>query len=241
MSNLTPLYLIQLEGVPIYEQLLLEEKLLRTGQDNFCLINYRAPKALVLGISNKTSEHIAIERLPQDLPVIRRYSGGGSVVIDEDTLFVSFIFNKEDLPQPMCPSALMRWNAEILRQAFDKVPLELKENDLVVGAKKCVGNAQYFQKHRVCHHATLLYDYQDEIMNYLAHPPKVPKYRQNRSHAEFLCALTPYFSGVEEMNERLSSYLEKRYDVTRIEVQDLDLKKNCRIATKELNTHKELS
>ena len=81
------LNLIELARFPIHEQLLLEEKLLRNCDGFYCLTNFGAPPAYVLPISAKKEDWL------HDVthPVIRRYTGGGGVVIDESTLFVSFI------------------------------------------------------------------------------------------------------------------------------------------------------
>lgn len=238
MNKPISLSIVKLTDTSIEEQLILEEKLLRTGTENYCIINHGAPPALVLGISGKACEHINKENLP-NIPVIRRYSGGGSVVVNGDTLFVSFIFNKEDLPSPICPKTLMEWNASIFQKAFDPVPVDLKENDLVIGEKKCVGNAQYFQKERVCHHSTLLYDYDTSLMSALAHPPKTPLYRGKRSHGEFLCRFKPYFPSIEVMRDKLISFLHREYKTNYKKVEDLDITKDCRIATKQLKLDQE--
>ncbi|PCI76787.1 hypothetical protein COB21_03955 [Candidatus Aerophobetes bacterium] len=232
MSKNFPLSIVELQGWSIEDQLVLEEKLLRTHKSNYCLINYGAPKAIVLGISGKTEEHLTKSALVAGVPIIKRYSGGGSVVTDNNTLFVSFIFNKSNLPADLSPHKLMEYSATIFTKAFSHVPLKLKENDLVIGERKCVGNAQYFQKDRVSHHCTLLYDYNATMMRYLAFPPKVPKYRQKRAHEDFLCCFKPFFANVETMAAKFKESLMQEYAARVVRVGDLDLTKACRIATK---------
>ena len=49
-----------------------------------------------MGLSGQSSLLLNLERVRRDaIPVIKRYSGGGTVVIDENTLFVSLIFSKD--------------------------------------------------------------------------------------------------------------------------------------------------
>lgn len=234
MSKQPTLNILDLEAVPIEEQLLLEEKLLRLKEENYCIINAGAPPAIVLGISGKPEEHLTEKAIQNQIPVIKRYSGGGSVVVDANTLFISFILDKQITGQNFTPELLMAWNAELLKKAYPHVPLELKEHDVVIGKRKCVGNAQYFQKNRVCHHSTLLYDYSLEKMNYLSFPPKTPTYREKRSHEDFLCSFKPFFSHVSSMKHLLKTFLMHNYSVKFLKVSDLDLKGACRLSTKRL-------
>src|SRR3972149_4286719 len=100
------LHLIQTQGMPIYEQLLLEEALLRLDDKNYCLINEGSPPAIVMGISGKAEELVDLPFCT--VPILRRFSGGGTVVVDENTLFVSFIFGKHVHPFPAYPEPILR-------------------------------------------------------------------------------------------------------------------------------------
>ena len=87
---------IFLESTPIIEQLYIEEALLRADNRNILLVNVGSPPAIVMGISGKPEELIHQEKV--DIPVIKRFSGGGTVVVDENTLFVTLICNTDDVP-----------------------------------------------------------------------------------------------------------------------------------------------
>ncbi|NGX54212.1 MAG: hypothetical protein K1000chlam4_00937, partial [Chlamydiae bacterium] len=50
---MTTFSLLHLSGLPIFEQLQLEEALLRADEGNWCLINSGVPPAIVMGISAK--------------------------------------------------------------------------------------------------------------------------------------------------------------------------------------------
>lgn len=102
------LHLVEIRDVPILQQLEWEEALLRADQRNWCLINRGSPPAIVMGISGKIDELVCSKQLEQGpLPVIRRFSGGGTVVIDENTLFVTFIFQSSALSIQPFPRHLM--------------------------------------------------------------------------------------------------------------------------------------
>ncbi len=183
--------LIRLENTPIQDQLAIEEDLLRNSTDNHILINSGTTPAIVLGISGKEEELVHLQDLPSHIPLLRRFSGGGTVIVDEDTIFVTFICNKSHHPFPAYPEPILRWAASMLKLSTPH--LELRENDFVIGDKKCGGNALYIKKDRWLIHTSFLWDYTPERMQLLKHPPKTPPYRAGRSHDEFLCRLSDYY------------------------------------------------
>jgi lipoate---protein ligase len=96
---LSKLRFARLKNVHIFEQLRLEELLLRQDNSCWCLIN-SGPKipAIVTGFSGKVPELVNIEAAKRDnIGVIRRFTGGGTVVVDENTFFVSFICNVSEV------------------------------------------------------------------------------------------------------------------------------------------------
>jgi lipoate-protein ligase A len=214
--------LLHLKKTPILEQLQLEEALLRASDESFCLINEGSPPAIVMGISGKPSELIALEKLQENpLPVVRRYSGGGTVVVDDDTLFVSFICRADLHPFAPYPEPIMRWSAELYKQVLKLPTFTLRENDYVLGEKKCGGNAQYLRKNRWVHHTTFLWDYQKERMDLLLHPKKTPTYRNNRPHEEFITPLAHHLKSKDLFVDSLKAHLEVTYLATEISLKSL--------------------
>lgn len=58
---------------------------------------------IVMGVSGKAYEHLDVEACrDRDVPVIRRYSGGGTVVVDNDTFLVTFIMSQDAEPDVVC-------------------------------------------------------------------------------------------------------------------------------------------
>lgn len=191
---------IRLKNVFIGEQLQLEEKLLREERDEYCLINTGSPPAIVMGISGKEPLFVHPHN---HLPVLRRFSGGGTVVIDENTLFVTFICNKDSHPFPAYPEPILRWAES--RFAPLTPGLKLRENDFVIEERKCGGNALYIKKDRWLIHTSFLWDYDPKKMELLKYPPKTPAYRQGRSHEEFICRLCDHLPRQDQWIEKFIS------------------------------------
>ncbi|KAK4263708.1 hypothetical protein QN277_029087 [Acacia crassicarpa] len=220
--------LIRLKGVPILEQLHLEERLLRTSSDNWCLINdgTNSP-AIVMGLSGKLSELVEVRSVLQDqVPVIRRFSGGGTVIVDQGTIFVTLICNKEAVPdiQPFPPS-IMSWSGQLYSEVFEGIgDFQLRENDYVFGDRKFGGNAQSIIKHRWVHHTSLLWDYEVKNMAYLKLPAKAPNYRLARGHNDFVCRMKEFLPRYEFV-ERTIKAIRSRFSLEPVadNIADIDV------------------
>lgn len=216
------IYLLELQQIPIFEQLQLEEALLRTDERSFCIINRGSPRAIVMGLSGIPEELLDLELVRKDsIPVIKRYSGGGTVIIDEETLFITFLFAKKTLPIAPFPESILRWSTEIYQTAWQLPHFSLSENDYTLKERKCGGNAQYIRKDRWMHHTSFLWDYKEENMDYLHLPQKRPAYRLDRSHSDFLCRLKEIAPSQQTLIDRLKQELVKRFDISPISQREL--------------------
>lgn len=214
MKNSPAIHHLVLKNVPIFEQLQLEEALLRIGSHNYCLINHQSSPAIVMGISGKAEELIdEAEYQKRPVPVIRRFSGGGCVLINRETLLLTFIFNRHEVDVGTCPKRVLGWTEHFLRPVFSHIDFRVQENDYCLGDKKFGGNAQYITKSRWLHHTSLLWDYCPEEMKVLKLPLKIPEYRQRREHDDFLTRLNAHFSSKEEFFHRIKHELSNRYAI----------------------------
>ena len=213
--------LLHLQNRPIAEQLFLEEQLLREDHRNFCLINVGSPPAIVMGISGKAEALIHLDQLPKSIPILRRFSGGGTVIVDENTVFITFICNKADHPFPAYPEPILRWAESMIAPSIQG--LQLRENDFVIGKRKCGGNALYIKKDRWLVHTSFLWNYDPSRMNLLKHPAKTPPYREGRSHEEFVCRLSDHLENQEKWIEGLKSHLRKEHEANEIGLEDLKM------------------
>lgn len=201
---MTNIHLIRLKNTPIFEQLQLEEALLRSDERSFCIINQGSPRAIVMGISGEPQTLLNMDSVrKENIPVIKRFSGGGTVIIDENTLFITFIMSKKEIDIPPFPESILRWSANLYAEAWNIPHFCLRENDYCIGEKKCGGNAQYIKKDRWLHHTSFLWDYAEENMKHLLLPAKRPRYRLSRSHTDFLIRLKEHAPSAERLIEGL--------------------------------------
>ncbi|KAH9618698.1 hypothetical protein KSS87_016694 [Heliosperma pusillum] len=134
LITLPSMNLVMLNRIPILQQLHLEERLLRTSSDNWCIINDGTnDPTIVMGVSGKPAQLLEIKPVLRDkIPVIRRFTGGGTVIVDHGTVFVSFICNKDAVSclQPF-PQPIMAWTSLLYDQVFHEAgDYKLRENGM---------------------------------------------------------------------------------------------------------------
>lgn len=213
---------IRAKKLNIFDQLKLEEYLLKNKKESFCLINEGTQSAIVLGASDKSEQLVNLNNAKKDnISLIKRFTGGGTVFVDQNTLFVTFIFSQEFLKIDLFPESIIGWAETFYKKILEKYNFQAKENDFVIDNKKIAGNALYIKKDRFLLHTSFLQDIEIDKMNgYLLMPIKTPAYRNNRSHLEFLMPLKNLFSKkffVKKITDHLESIFKiKRYEYSKI-------------------------
>lgn len=238
----TVVHLIRTQNLPIFEQLQIEEALLHvnekdTSPNNYCLLNEGSSKSIIMGLSNKPEELLDIEKIRLDkIPVYKRFSGGGTVIVDENTLFVSMIFSKNAFAFSSFPESVMRWNYRFHKHVFNKKDFALHENDFALGEKKCAGNAQYFKQHRWIQHTTFLWDFFPDNLSMLKNPKTAPKYREGRTHETFLTTIKSIFPSKKAFFDAVETQLKSMFTVKDLSLDEAQklLKKSYRKNNKEL-------
>ncbi|MBA3816492.1 MAG: lipoate--protein ligase family protein [Parachlamydiaceae bacterium] len=209
----TSLHILKL-NCSILEQLQLEEALLRADDRNWCLINYGTKPAIIMGISGKKELLVnSAKILHAPVPLIRRFSGGGTVFVDENTFFITWICNSHCSAVECSPDQVHQWIKFFFQAALPALNIQLRENDYVINDRKFGGNAQYLRKQRWLHHSSLLWDYDSKNMEYLLMPPKMPHYRQQRPHDNFLCRLKDFLVSKAEFEGAIFNSLHHFFEV----------------------------
>ncbi|HLP76466.1 MAG TPA: lipoate--protein ligase family protein [Candidatus Paceibacterota bacterium] len=130
----------------------------------------------------------------RNIPILRRASGGGTVVQGPGCLNYSLILKiTEDGPLRNITSAnrfIMERNRVAMEMLLQK-PISVRgHTDLAIGGVKFSGNAQRRKRHALLFHGALLLDFDLALISdLLPMPSKEPDYRQNRTHKDFLTNL----------------------------------------------------
>ncbi|MCH9612228.1 MAG: hypothetical protein S4CHLAM102_07130 [Chlamydiia bacterium] len=214
---------VHLPRMPIFEMLTIEEALLRADDGNWCLImDGSLEPSVVMGIGSQVDDWVDRKRIDaMGVPVIKRFSGGGTVVVDPDTIFVTFILNNRDVEYQPYPETILKHHAKIYQKAFGMGGFSARENDFVIGDHKVGGNAYYIQKDRHLMHTSFLWDFLPERMEVLLHPKRAPNYRQNRPHTEFLACLKNFFKEKQTLFLDFQKELNNLFNLTEIEPEQL--------------------
>lgn len=150
--------------------------------------------AIVLGASCRVGDDVRADACRADgVPILRRSSGGGTVVIGPGTLNVAVILPEDAAPGLSAVREAQHYVldriAAAVRRAGRPVTV-LGHGDLSLDDRKCAGSAQRRLKHWFMVHCSLLYDFPIErVVRYLAMPARQPDYRRGRDHADFLVNL----------------------------------------------------
>lgn len=144
---------------------------------------------VVLGISGRIHDEVEVEACRRDgVPVLRRGSGGGTVVQGPGCLDVAIVLALGESARLL--DIENSYEAVVGRTVR---ALELDgasrsgRSDLALGDRKFGGSAQKRTPRVLLHHATILYDFDlDLIERYLKEPRKQPEYRRGRAHRDFV-------------------------------------------------------
>lgn len=150
--------------------------------------------SIILGRSSRLQEEVFTGQAEADnVPVLRRISGGATVVIGPGCLMYSLLIDLQRQPQLRMLDAIHQFVMERMLQAVRQhMPLANFQGtcDLVLGDRKFSGNSLRVGRNWTLYHGTLLLQMDlSAIDRYLRHPPKEPEYRAGRCHAQFLTNL----------------------------------------------------
>lgn len=139
-----------------YYNLALEEYLLTSCTEDIMLCYINEP-SLVIGRFQVPYRECDVEFLSeQNMPIVRRLSGGGSVYHDSGNLNYAFISTCDDAIGNYYDYYNQK-TLEILK-ILGISNLSFERNNIFCHNKKISGVAQYKRKRRIVHHGTLLVD-----------------------------------------------------------------------------------
>ena len=234
-------------SLSVLERLLLEECLLKSDPSNrhWMLVGHHetgphkylttAPSAsddskpcIVMGIGGKPELLLDLEKVRRDqVMTIKRFTGGGTVVVDPNCLWTTIIGRRVKLTDdesmqdrvPCCniaqiepfPRPIMEWTADAIfgplfrqlnqRQQQDSPEFQLLENDYILltddNLQKKMGGNAQAIVREGWLHHTSFL-WTYKSMQYLTLPSKRPKYRADRNHSDFLVQLQSEYPSLDK-------------------------------------------
>jgi lipoate---protein ligase len=218
----------------VFDEVLLDSAAQGEGEE--ILRFWESPKIfIVLGRTGQPEKELILDQVRADqVPVVRRSSGGGTVVQGPGCLNFSWILPKTKNPSLADIRQSYRYILTSVITALKTcgVAAEFRPiSDLVVlpNELKFSGNAQRRVRNHLLHHGTILYDFDLALIErYLALPTDCPSYRRSRPHRDFVtnvplqpadfkkafCSLVgagePLVYLDEKMQEKMAVFLNKR-------------------------------
>jgi lipoate---protein ligase len=157
------------------------------GAEFLCVWEAPAP-AVVLGRSADAGTDVDAESCRREgVPIVRRESGGGTVLLGPGCLNYTLILSLDLRP---ALTAVDESYAAILGAVGKAAAVHgagRKGTDLTIGNRKFGGCAQRRRRRTVLHHGTILYEFRiEDTARFLKEPRRQPAYRCGRGHHDFL-------------------------------------------------------
>lgn len=146
---------LDLKSTDPFFNLAVEEYLFRTRTEEFLVLGINDPSVIIGKHQVAHREADTQYVMENNIPVIRRISGGGTVYHDYGNVNFSFILNSARGTQV----DFRKYTLPVIEfLASLKINAELEgKNDLKVDGLKISGNAEHVYRERVLHHGTLLF------------------------------------------------------------------------------------
>jgi lipoate---protein ligase len=168
---------------------------------------------VVLGYANRAACEVNLEACRAcNVPVLRRCSGGGTVVQGPGCLNYSLVLRIDETGPLATIHGTNQFILNRQRQVMSALlgrPVEIQGmTDLTVGGLKFSGNAQRRKRRSVLYHGTFLIGFDLALIErFLRMPSKQPDYRNGRAHAAFL-------TNLDTTRERIQEALRSAWNVT---------------------------
>ena len=152
---------------------------------------------VVLGRASKWAEEVNWEACELDrVPVLRRASGGASIVAGPGCLMYSVLISYQKRPTwrglDVAHQQVMSRIQDSVQNAGEAFHLPMKVSiqgtcDLTIDGRKFSGNALRCKRNWMIYHGTIMVAMPLEwLSKYLLEPPRQPAYREKRTHDTFV-------------------------------------------------------
>lgn len=173
------------------DEALLEECVTRgSGQPREFLRFWESARYfVVLGVSGRLKEDVQVASCREDgVPILRRISGGGTVLQGPGSLNFSLVLSLDCHPELRELKRSYAHVLETLARALGIPDLTPRgTSDLALLDRKISGNAQKRTRGALLHHGSILHGFDiGKISRYLREPAVQPDYRKARPHEDFV-------------------------------------------------------
>src|SRR5262245_32915268 len=144
---------------------------------------------VVVGRNGSLSDQVVLDACCEDeVPVLRRFSGGGAVVLAPGCLNYAIGVSLESHPGLADVATSFDAILVSIATALEVPGLAVAgRTDLALDGRKVSGNAQRRGRRAILHHGTLLYSFDARLASrYLREPFRQPGYRALRQHLDFV-------------------------------------------------------
>ncbi|MCA9249414.1 MAG: lipoate--protein ligase family protein [Planctomycetales bacterium] len=146
---------------------------------------------VVLGRTSRWRDEARADACRQDnLPVLRRTSGGAAVLAGPGCLMYAVVLHYAHFPELRMLDRAHRFVLSRLADALRPLATELRlagTSDLAIGDLKFSGNSLRCKREAMLYHGTVMYSMPIELVaKYLGEPPRQPAYREGRPHEAFI-------------------------------------------------------
>jgi len=149
---------------------------------------------VVLGRSSPIETEVNLDFCRQNsIPVLRRNSGGATVVSGPGCLMYCLLLSYDTRPELRMLDQAHDFVMNKMAAAVTSLGIECQTKgicDLTVKGQKVSGNSLRCKRRHFIYHGTFLYQLDPELIaNCLRTPVRQPEYRKNREHIDFLTTL----------------------------------------------------
>ena len=234
-----PMLIIKRHNTDPYFNLATEEYVLKNfDEDSFML--WRNAPSIIVGKHQNTLAEINVDYVKRNnIPVVRRLSGGGAVFHDLGNLNFTFIQLGKD--ENLID---FRKYTEPILEVLQKTGIAAKfegRNDLTIDGRKFSGNAEHIWKNRVLHHGTLLFSAEmTDLTQALNADPLKFKDKSVKSVRSRVTNISEHLSepmDVMEFADLIQSHIIEKYpDARMIELSAEDHEKIHELVRTKYNT-----
>jgi len=198
---------------------------------------------VVVGYGNKIATEVNVAACEaRGVPVLRRCSGGGTVVQGPGCLNYQVTLRVGEASELATVSGTNRFVMERIRAALETqlgrritiegcTDLALHEGDQLL---KFSGNAQRRRRNSLLFHGTILYAFELTLISELLNAPsKQPDYRASRQHGSFV---TNASASTEELKASLISAWNAHETLSDAQITAIDEMTRKRYSTREWNS-----